>query len=29
MTWMYALGGITAVFLLGYLVLALLRPEKF
>lgn len=29
MTWMYWLGGITAVLLLGYLIIALLRPEKF
>lgn len=29
MTWMYWLGGITAALLLIYLVMALLRPEKF
>ena len=25
----YLLGGVVAAFLLGYLVYALLRPEKF
>jgi len=25
----YLLGGVVAVFLLGYLVYALLRPEEF
>jgi K+-transporting ATPase KdpF subunit len=25
----YALGGIVAVFLFGYLIYALLKPEKF
>jgi len=29
MTWLYAIGGGIAVFLLIYLVVALLRPEKF
>ena len=29
MTWMYILGGIAAVGLLVYLVVALLQPEKF
>lgn len=29
MTWMDWLGGITAALLLIYLVMALLRPEKF
>lgn len=29
MTLDYALGGLVAVFLLAYLVFALVRPEKF
>lgn len=29
MTFDYLLGGLTAVFLLGYLVYALARPERF
>lgn len=29
MTWMYALGAVVSVGLLVYLVVALLRPEKF
>lgn len=29
MTWMTVLGGIVAVGLLAYLVVALLSPEKF
>jgi K+-transporting ATPase KdpF subunit len=29
MTLDYALGGIVTVFLLAYLVFALVRPEKF
>lgn len=29
MTFEYAVGGVLAVLLLGYLVQALLRPERF
>lgn len=29
MTWLYVLGGVVAVGLLVYLVIALLSPEKF
>jgi K+-transporting ATPase KdpF subunit len=29
MTWDTVLGGVVAVFLLAYLVFALVRPEKF
>ncbi|HEY9074849.1 MAG TPA: K(+)-transporting ATPase subunit F [Desulfobaccales bacterium] len=29
MTWEYAIGGLIALLLLGYLVYALLRPERF
>ncbi len=29
MTWLYVLGGVVAVGLLVYLVVALLQPEKF
>ncbi len=29
MSWLYVLGGITALALLIYLFLALLKPEKF
>jgi K+-transporting ATPase KdpF subunit len=29
MTLDYVLGGIVTVFLLGYLVVALIRPERF
>lgn len=29
MTWLYLLGGVVSVGLLGYLVAALLQPEKF
>ena len=29
MTWLHALGGVVAVGLLVYLVVALLQPEKF
>jgi K+-transporting ATPase KdpF subunit len=29
MTLDYILGGLVALFLLGYLVYALMRPEKF
>jgi K+-transporting ATPase KdpF subunit len=29
MSWIEWLGGITAVLLLGYLIVALLAPEKF
>jgi K+-transporting ATPase KdpF subunit len=29
MTLDYALGGLVAIFLLAYLVFALVRPEKF
>jgi K+-transporting ATPase KdpF subunit len=29
MTWLYVLGGVVAVGLLVYLVIALLQPEKF
>lgn len=29
MTLDYILGGLTAVFLLGFLVYALIKPEKF
>jgi len=29
MTLDYVLGGFTAVFLLGFLVYALIKPEKF
>jgi len=29
MTWLYLLGAAIAVGLLGYLVVALLQPEKF
>jgi K+-transporting ATPase KdpF subunit len=29
MTWMYILGSVVSVGLLGYLVVALLYPEKF
>jgi K+-transporting ATPase KdpF subunit len=29
MIWLYVLGGVVAVGLLVYLVIALLQPEKF
>jgi K+-transporting ATPase KdpF subunit len=29
MTLDYVLGGLVTVFLLGYLVIALIRPERF
>jgi K+-transporting ATPase KdpF subunit len=29
MNWLYLLGGLVSVLLLAYLVLALLKPEKF
>jgi K+-transporting ATPase KdpF subunit len=29
MSWEYAIGGLIAFFLLGYLVYALLKPERF
>jgi len=29
MTWLYVLGSVVSVGLLVYLVIALLRPEKF
>jgi len=29
MTWEYAIGGLISLFLLGYLVYALLKPERF
>ena len=29
MTWLHVLGGVVAVGLLVYLVVALLQPEKF
>ena len=29
MTWLYVLGGVVAVGLLVYLVIALLQPDKF
>lgn len=29
MPWIYWIGGVAALCLLGYLVVALLRPEKF
>jgi K+-transporting ATPase KdpF subunit len=29
MNWLYVLGAIIAVLLLGYLTIALLKPEKF
>lgn len=29
MTWLHVLGGVVAVGLLAYLVIALLWPEKF
>lgn len=29
MTFDYILGGLVTVFLLGYLVIALIRPERF
>jgi K+-transporting ATPase KdpF subunit len=29
MTWLYVLGGVVSVGLLVYLVVALLKPEKF
>jgi K+-transporting ATPase KdpF subunit len=29
MTWEYAIGGLISLLLLGYLVYALLRPERF
>jgi K+-transporting ATPase KdpF subunit len=29
MTFDYVLGGIAVVFMLGYLVFALVKPEKF
>ena len=29
MTWLHVLGGVVSVGLLIYLVVALLRPEKF
>jgi len=29
MTWLYVLGGVVSVGLLVYLVIALLKPEKF
>ncbi len=29
MTWLYVTSGVLVVFLLGYLIYALLRPEDF
>jgi K+-transporting ATPase KdpF subunit len=29
MTWLYITSGVLVVFLLGYLIYALLRPEDF
>ncbi|WP_084183181.1 K(+)-transporting ATPase subunit F [Nevskia soli] len=29
MTFDYVLGGLAVVFMLGYLIYALIRPEKF
>jgi len=29
MSWLYGLSGFLAVFLLGYLLYALFKPEKF
>ncbi len=29
MTWEYGIGGLISLFLLGYLVYALLWPERF
>jgi K+-transporting ATPase KdpF subunit len=29
MNWLYAVAGLLALLLLGYLVVALLKPEKF
>ncbi|MGZ8251987.1 MAG: K(+)-transporting ATPase subunit F [Methylophilaceae bacterium] len=29
MSWLYGLSGLLAVFLLGYLLYALFKPEKF
>jgi K+-transporting ATPase KdpF subunit len=29
MTWEYAIGGLISLLLLGYLIYALLRPERF
>ena len=29
MTWLYLIGGCISALLLAYLVVALLRPEKF
>jgi K+-transporting ATPase KdpF subunit len=29
MTWEYAIGGLISFLLLGYLVYALVRPERF
>jgi K+-transporting ATPase KdpF subunit len=29
MNWLHLIGGIIALLLLGYLIVALLKPEKF
>jgi K+-transporting ATPase KdpF subunit len=29
MTWEYAIGGLISLLLLGYLIYALVRPERF
>jgi K+-transporting ATPase KdpF subunit len=29
MTWEYAIGGLISLLLLGYLIYALFRPERF
>lgn len=29
MNWLYLVGGVLSVMLLGYLTVALLKPEKF
>jgi len=29
MSWLYAVAGVVALLLLGYLLTALLKPEKF
>ena len=29
MNWLYLISGVIAVFLLAYLLVALLKPEKF
>jgi K+-transporting ATPase KdpF subunit len=29
MNWLYAVAGLLALLLLGYLLIALLKPEKF